>query len=72
MAGKYYFDVALFEETDDDSSKKDFWKKKLEQLVEKNGAGDLVDMVEQQQINYLDLEIRELDLEKLTVNGGDY
>lgn len=36
------------------------------------GAGDLVDMVEQQQINYLDLEIRELDLKKLTVNGGDY
>ena len=60
------------EETDDDSSKKDFWEKKLEQLVEKNGAGDLVDMVEQQQINYLDLEIRELDLKKLTVNGGDY
>ena len=60
------------EETDDDSNKKDFWEKKLEQLVEKNGAGDLVDMVEQQQINYLDLEIRELDLKKLTVNGGDY
>lgn len=60
------------EETDDDSSKKDFWEKKLEQLVEKNGAWDLVDMVEQQQINYLDLEIRELDLKKLTVNGGDY
>lgn len=60
------------EETDDDSSKKDFWAKKLEQLVEENGAEDLVDMVEQQQINYLYLEIRELDLEKLTVNGGDY
>ena len=60
------------EETDNNFSKKDFWEKKLEQLVEKNGAGDLVDMVEQQQINYLDLEIRELDLKKLTVNGGDY
>lgn len=60
------------EETDDEFSKKDFWEKKIEQLVEKNGAWDLVDMVEQQQINYLDLEIRELDLEKLTVNGGDY
>lgn len=60
------------EETDDDSSEKDFWAKKLEQLVEENGAEDLVDMVEQQQINYLYLEIRELDLEKLTVNGGDY
>lgn len=60
------------EETDDDSSKKDFWTKKLEQLIEENGAEDLVDMVEQQQINYLYLEIRELDLEKLTVNGGDY
>lgn len=60
------------EDTDDDSSKKDFWTKKLEQLVEENGAEDLVDMVEQQQINYLYLEIRELDLEKLTVNGGDY
>lgn len=60
------------EKTDDDSSKKDFWTKKLEQLVEENGAEDLVDMIEQQQINYLYLEIRELDLEKLTVNGGDY
>lgn len=61
------------EETDnDDSNKKDFWKKKLEQLIEENGAKDLVDMVEQQQINYLDLEIRKLDLEKLTVNDGDY
>ena len=60
------------EETDNNFSKKDFWEKKLEQLVEKNGAWDLVDMIEQQQINYLDLEIRELDLEKLTVNGGDY
>ena len=60
------------EETDDDSSEKDFWEKKLEQLVEKNDAGDLVDMVEQQQISYLDLEIRELDLEKLTVNRRDY
>ncbi len=46
------------EETDDDSSKKDFWEKKLEQLVEKNGAGDLVDMIEQQQINYLDLVLK--------------
>ena len=60
------------EETDDDSNKKDFWAKKLEQLIEDNGAEDLVDMVEQQQINYLDLEIRKLDLEKLTVNDGDY
>lgn len=60
------------EETDNNFSKKDFWEKKLEQLVEKNGAWDLVDMIEQQQINYLDLEIRELDLKKLTVNGGDY
>lgn len=60
------------EETDDDSSKKDFWAKKLEQLIEENGAEDLADMVEQQQINYLDLEIRKLDLEKLTVNDGNY
>lgn len=60
------------EETDDDSSKKDFWAKKLEQLIEENGAEDLVDMAKQQQINYLDLEIRKLDLEKLTVNDGDY
>lgn len=58
------------EETVDDSSKKDFWEKKLEQLVEKNGAWDLVDMVEQQQIDYLYLEVRELDLEHLTVEGG--
>lgn len=58
------------EETVDDSSKKDFWEKKLEQLVEKNGAWDLVDMVEQQQIDYLHLEVRELDLEHLTVEGG--
>lgn len=57
------------EETDDDSSKKDFWEKKLEQLVEKNGAWDLVDMVEQQQIDYLYLEVRELDLEHLIVEG---
>lgn len=62
----------LEETDDDDSSKKDFWEKKLEQLIEENGAKDLVDMVEQQQINYLDLEIRKLDLEKLTVNDGDY
>lgn len=60
------------EETDDDSNKKGFWAKKLKQLIEENGAEDLVDMVEQQQINYLDLEIRKLDLEKLTVNNGDY
>lgn len=58
------------EETVDDSSKKDFWEKKLEQLVEKNGAWDLVDMVEQHQIDYLYLEVRELDLEHLTVEGG--
>lgn len=62
----------LEETDDDDSSKKDFWEKKLEQLIEENGAKDLVDMVEQQQINYLDLEIRKLDLEKLTVNDDDY
>ena len=60
------------EETDDDSNKKDFWEKKLEQLIEENDAKDLVDMVEQQQINYLDLEIRKLNLEKLTINDGDY
>ena len=60
------------EETDDDSNKKDFWEKKLEQLIEENDAKDLVDMVEQQQINYLDLETRKLNLEKLTINDGDY
>lgn len=51
-------------------ARKTFFEEKLDQLPDRNSALDLVDMVKQQQIDYLYLEVRELDLEHLTVEGG--
>lgn len=59
-----------FEEADDVLGKENFFEEKLDQLPDRNSALDLVDMVKQQQIDYLYLEVRELDLEHLTVEGG--